>query len=87
MCKVVCEFGLIYSNIEKSIPILWEAVHHFCVLFFGGEGGHDTKRRGYNFTKNNCYCFYKYRSIGNYIIGISFTLNCSNNETKYKVQT
>ena len=48
-----------YPNLlGSSAPLL-------CPLFFGGEGGHDTKRREHNFTKNNCYSFYKFNCIGN----------------------
>ena len=40
-------------GLRENIPILWETVQHSC-FFFGGEGGHDTKRIGHNVTKNNC---------------------------------
>ena len=32
MCAVIYGLGLAHSNLEESIPTLWEAVHHFCVL-------------------------------------------------------
>ena len=88
MCTMVYGLGLVYSNLEKSIPTLWEAVHHFCILSSLTEKeGITQSEEDIILHKQLCYCFYKYSGIRHYIVGISPTSNCSNDETKYKVQT
>ena len=58
MCAVVYGLVFTHSNLEESIPTFWEAPL-LCLLFFSGEGGHDTKQKEHNFTKNNVVIAFK----------------------------